>query len=227
MRYISKQGQPQELIAWLRAPAETESDDVPISWGYDDMPTDVYSAVLASLVREQGGLCCYTGRRITIDSSHVEHLRPQNPNVENVEQTSHEDTDYTNLLAAFPAPNGPGCRYGAHPRGNWHDETLFVHPLRRDCENRFRFQLNGKMGPASNADAGASETIKRLVLNHAELVEMRKAAIDAAIFDAKLSKAQIQRLRDAMDQRDGKGHFRPFCFAIKQACEKYLKRFDK
>ncbi len=30
-----------------------------------------------------------------------------------------------------------------------------------------------------------------------------------------------------MNERDGDGNYRPFCFVIKQACERYLKRFEK
>jgi len=56
---------------------------------------------------------------------------------------------------------------------------------------------------------------------------MRKAAIQAALDDYRLSRSQAQRLMEEMGQKNGQGHFREFCFVIKQACEKYLKRFDK
>lgn len=222
MKFIQKQRQPQELIAWLRAPIQPDDGGAPTAWSYDDMPAPVRSAVLASLVREQGGLCCYTGRRIDVQSAHIEHLKPQALCV------NHEDTEYVNLLAAFPAPNVPvQCKYGAHAKKDWYDELRFVHPLRQECERRFRFRTNGKITPADNTDAAATETIRQLALDHSELVGLRKTAIDEALFDVKLSRAQIIRLRDAMNERDGNGLFRPFCFAVRQACEKLLKRSDK
>lgn len=219
MKYIKKQQPPHELIAWTKAES-LDLDGQPMDWSYADMESPVRQAVKVSLLQEQGGLCCYTGRRITFQSSHIEHLKPQSL------CEGHEDTDYANLLAAFPAPNTSQCKYGAHARGNWFDERLFVHPLRRDCELRFRYTKNGKVAPANPEDAGAKETIHQLRLNKKELRTMREQAIHELLFVPRLSKSQVQRLMTAMDERDSNGFFTHFCFVIKQVCEKYLKRLD-
>jgi hypothetical protein len=102
-----------------------------------------------------------------------------------------------------------------------------VHPHRRDCEQRFRYRDNGSIRVATETDTGAAETIKHLRLDHRELEQMREQIIHEALFVERLSEAQVRRLMAAMDERDGNGNFRPFCFVIKQACEKYLKRFEK
>lgn len=220
MKYITKNSQPKELIAWIRDKLKDEKK-LSLPWNYDDMPGNIRQAVKASLIREQGGICCYTGRRITPETSHIEHLKPQASCVE------HEDTDYSNLLAAYPSSNASTeCEYGAHIKKSWYHEHLFVHPLRRDCETRFRYRLNGKIVQRNLDDEGASATIQQLRLNHAALEKMRESAIYTMLFEEKLSKTQVERLMAAMDNRDGKGNFRPFCFVLKQACEKYLKRFD-
>lgn len=220
MKHIKKTVPPHSLIAWTRAKAENK-DSQALSWGYNDMPAEVRQAVKESLLHEQGGLCCYTGMKISTTSSHLEHLKPQSCCV------GHEDTDYANLLAAYPAPNASAeCEYGAHARKNWFEPSLFIHPLRNDCEQRFRYKTNGKVEPANSSDTGAKETICRLKLDHNKLEQMREEAIYEAVFEKKLSKIQAQRLLATIDQRDGSGNFRAFCFAIKQACEKYLKRFD-
>ena len=220
MKRITKHSQPQELIAWTHSKSTNESGE-PLHWNYDDMPSEVRQAVKISLIHEQGGLCCYTGRRITLEQSHIEHLKPQEKCV------GHEDTEYSNLLAAYPAWNAPkNCGYGAHAKKSWYDPYLFVHPLREDCEARLHYKWNGKIAPRNQSDPGAIETIRQLCLDHAELEKMRKEAIHVALFEKALTKAQAQRLMQAMDSRDSHGHFRQFCFAIKQACEKYLKRFD-
>ncbi len=221
MKYIKKQRPPHELIAWTHT-GTRDRDGQQLDWNYKDMPSDVRQAVKASLLQEQGGLCCYTGRRITPNSSHIEHLKSQKYCVD------HEDTDYTNMLAAFPAPNTPAeCEYGAHARKGWFDKYLFVHPLRRDCELRFRYKVNGKIAPANPTDNATEETIRQLCLDHRILTTMRRDAIYEALLEKELGKSQVQRLMTAMDERDSDGFFKPFCFAIKQACEKYLKRFDK
>lgn len=222
MKYIEKQAQPPELIAWVRENA-TDVDGVERAWGYDDMTANVRRAVKASLLREQGGLCCYTGRRITSSTSHIEHLKPQCLCV------GHEDTDFSNLLAAYPSSDSgtPHCAYGAHAREDWYDPHLFIHPRRRDCEQRFRYNLNGHIRPASQDDNATIETIKKLDLDHPELQKMRSESIFEALFAEDLSESQIRRLMTEVDRRDGNGNFRQFCFVIKQACEKYLKRFEK
>src|SRR5690242_1637435 len=105
MKYIVKQAQPRELIAWVRAKSRN-ADAKQISWTSDDMPADVRKAVKQSLVQEQGGLCCYTGQRIKPETSHIEHMKPQAICV------GHEDTDYENLLAAHPAADAKArCPY--------------------------------------------------------------------------------------------------------------------
>lgn len=220
MKYITKHSQPQELIAWI-CDKQRDEKNLSLSWNYDDMSGNVRQAVKSSLIREQGGICCYTGRRITPENSHIEHLKPQASCIK------HEDTDYSNLLAAYPSSNASTeCEYGAHPKKKWYDKHLFVHPLRRDCETRFRYHLNGKIGSRISGDEGASATIQQLRLDHSELEKMRESAIYTMLFEEKLSKTQVERLMAAMDNRDGNGNFRPFCFVLKQACEKYLKRFD-
>ncbi len=218
MKYIQKQTQPQALIAWVHGKS---SNNQSIAWGYDDMPSDVRQAVKAHLIAEQGCLCCYTGRRITSDTAHIEHLKPQALCV------GHEDTDYKNLLAAYPGTNTRMvCRYGAHAKKDWYDEGLFIHPLRPDCEERLRYNMKGRISASNPSDQGAVETIKRLCLDHSELTELRAQAIDEALFGPELNKSQVQRLMDEVDKRDSEGCFRQFCFVIKQACEKYLKRFS-
>lgn len=164
MKFIAKQAQPQALIAWTHAKAQ-DADGEPIMWSYDDMLAEVRRAVKTSLVQEQGGLCCYTGRRISPETSHIEHLKPQ------ALCTNHEDTDYDNLLAAHPASDASSrCPYGAHEKGSWYDQNQFVHPRRHDCEQRFRYRFDGKIGAASQNDTGAVETIRRLKLDHRELL---------------------------------------------------------
>jgi uncharacterized protein (TIGR02646 family) len=222
MKYIEKQAQPQELIEWVREKS-TDFEGAQRQWGYGDMPSHVRAATKAGLLAEQGGLCCYTGRRIAPQSAHIEHLKPQSHCV------GHEDTEYDNMLAAYPSSDSgtPHCAYGAHARENWYDHYKFVHPRRRDCEQRMRYKDDGRISAAAPDDGAAAETIRRLQLDHRELTEMRKQVIHEALFAEQLSEAQARRLMAAMDERDSRGNFRPFCFVIKQACAKYLKRFEK
>lgn len=220
MKRIIKNPPPGELIAWLRSGVADADESIIDNWGYEDIPGTLRQIIHFCLIDEQGHICCYTGRRITVSSSHIEHLKPQK-HCEN-----HEDTEYRNLLAAYPGPNSPrSCPYGAHRKKDWFDPANFVDPLREDVEKRFRFRLDGKIEPANATDHAAAETIRRLRLDHDQLSQLREAAIWEMLIKPNLSKAKVERLIDAMDRKNGNGQYFPFCFAIKQACAKYLKRF--
>ena len=78
----------------------------------------------------------------------------------------------------------------------------------------------------SQDDAGAVQTIQRLQLDHPELRQMRNSVIHEALYVEQLGETQA-RLLAGMNERDGDGNYRPFCFVIKQACERYLRRFEK
>lgn len=216
MKRIIKQRPPRELISWARQ----STRGTIISWGYDDMPSDVRLAVKKNLLREQGYLCCYTGKRISEEMSHIEHLKPQDKCIK------HEDVDYKNLLAAYPAVNSQrACEFGAHYKKNWFDNHLFVHPLREDCEIRLRYRESGSVVPAKPEDTGAAETIKMLNLDHPELKKQRKLIIEDFLSDH-WSKKQVLRFMKALDETDASGRYQEFCFVLKQVCERYLKRFD-
>ena len=219
MKYIRKGPSPRELREWFK-PAE---DGRRINRGYDDMPTNVKNAVKERLLDEQGGLCCYTGMRVSLQNSHIEHFKPQKL------CTDHEDVDYMNLLAAYPgAPTGR-CRFGAHAKDDWYDDQLLVSPLHQRCETQFRFDESGTVIPADEQDAAALETIKRLCLNDSSLREIRKHAIDEALSpgNRRPSKAQLQRLIEGLYSRDTDGQFPPLCFAIKDAAQDLLRKAER
>ena len=220
MKRIKENKPPKELIAWTHAKAKNVDGKL-MNWGYSDMPADLRRKVKLCLIREQGALCCYTGRRIDDDTSHIEHLKPQEKCVK------HEDTDYSNILAAYPSANFPGrLAYGAHKKANWYDPILFIHPLRDDCEKRITYKDDGSIKPTRSNDKAAIETITKLDLDNDDLKNLRSTAIHTALFEEQLSKGDVQKLYKAMDSQNAKGQLREYCFAIKQACERYLKRFN-
>jgi uncharacterized protein (TIGR02646 family) len=217
MKYIRKSSPPGELITWQHTWVKDKSGK-PINCAYDEMPSEVREAVKKSLVKEQGGLCCYTGHRVTPETSHIEHLKPQ------AQCVDHEDTDYGNLLAAYPGPNKSRQEYGAHVKDAWYNKDAFISPLKPDCESRFHFRGNGKITAANTTDQPAITTIQKLSLDHSQLVKLREARIQEILFEENLTTKNIERLVAAMDKPDGNGNFYEFCFAIKQVGLKMLKQ---
>jgi uncharacterized protein (TIGR02646 family) len=219
MKHIKKKQPPRDLIAWTHAKAK-DAEGQKMNWGYDDMPATIRQQTKDSLIREQGGLCCYSGRRIRSETSHIEHLKPQD------ECVNHEDTDYRNLLAAYPSADAKvELPYGAHKKKNWYVPLMFIHPLRSDCEKRYIYRDDGRILPARANDKSAIETIVHLGLDNPELKRLRSNAIHVALFEDELSKGEVRRLQKAMDNLNAKGEYPEYCFVIKQACERYLKRF--
>ncbi len=220
MKRIIKKNPPPELQRWFRQQGG-------LNCSYDDMPTSLKDLVKERLIEEQGALCCYTGKRVDKNSSHIEHLKPQSASRVN---SDNDDVTYKNMLAAFPkepkTKNAPPCPYGAKPRENWYDLTLFVHPLLPNCEQRFVFNTNGEIAPRNADDEGAKETIRVLRLNHEYLNEDRKEAIHEFLYADEISEAQAKRLREKVMHRDYTGRFKHFCFVLAQACDEYIRRLE-
>lgn len=87
MKYIVKRTEPQEFTDWK---AEANEDWTPT---YDDLRGVQKQAVHESLIREQGGICCYCENSVDVANSHIEHLRPQSKNFV-------DPLDYNNMLCS-------------------------------------------------------------------------------------------------------------------------------
>ena len=223
MRWIEKQTEPRALREW-RARYQTD-----INYNYNLLRGDhaVIEAVTQSLLEEQGWLCAYTGIRIERDGCHIEHITPRNPPPGDP-ITRGLDVDYNNLLACYPAPDVGMISFGAKQKENWpsaRERHLFVSPLDRSCEHRFRFNIRGNISPA-DGDPAAQKTIKQLRLDDPELTDLRRGAIKGELgptSDLRLDKAR-RRLRQLEQQNTGR--LQPFCFALKQALEKHIRRIE-
>lgn len=214
MRRIVKGLEPEELGHWKAENAET-----PQNLTYGNMPK---TQVKLQMLGEQGYLCAYTMERIqTAEDCHIEHVIPQSqPN-----QPPGHQIDYNNLLACIPS-NTPGHRplidrfpYGAPRKGGTHiNENNFVSPLEEDVEHRFQYAADGKV--ASSDDAAAS-TITMLSLNHTQLSDLRKAAIEERIWETSLSADEAEVLSHTIMTADSAGRIAEFCLAISQVAAWY------
>jgi len=182
-----------------------------------------------ALIDEQGGLCAYTGIRIDADRSHIEHLIPQAHCEQGV-----GDVAYLNMVACYPSPDEGHVPFGAVFKKNWPapaEQHLFVSPRTLNCEARFTFSLGGVIS-ASATDPAASKTIAKLGLDNKKLTGMRKAAIDATLGIDRRNSLRLdvanarRRLRSLEEADSGDGPLEPFCFVLKQALAKHLRRLE-
>jgi uncharacterized protein (TIGR02646 family) len=216
MRKIVKTHAPKELIKWCE-----ENKD--INHTYESLlGTEAHQALKAKLLKEQGNLCAYTGRKIESKSSHLEHVKPQN------KCTDREDVDYRNIVACFPSSGGDkSYGYGAPVKAGWWNEAFFISPLSDECERRFRFVWSGHVYPNPEDHDGAKETISILGLENEQLRRLRKSRIDGFFgFSTRsrpLSIADAKKVFAHIDQSDSNGQLKEFCFVLKQLLPKYIQ----
>ncbi len=176
------------------------------------------------MLMEQGYLCAYTMQQIsTPDDCHIEHVVPRN-------QSLDLQISYSNLLACAPGdtpghrPRGGKYPFGAQEKGGTLvNENNFVSPLQGDVELRFQYAGNGSITHLDD-DAAAKNTIKILRLDHGQLLELRKAAIEERVWDADLSAPQAEELSRRIMTADGDGRIPEFCVAISQVALWYAAR---
>lgn len=203
MKYIVKRGSPASLEAYKATEGAC----------YNNMPQDVKEDVRHSLVSEQGGICCYCGKRILPDHhSVIEHLYPKG-----LKQYSHLQLEYTNLLCS--CDGGESNRAGkskaekrkfpSYCDDKKNNRVLKLTPLDPTCEEQFSYDEEGHIYGKTEA---ARETIEVLGLDCSPLVNQRKAAIDPYLA-LNLDKDDWMTLIDNLSQQHN-GKYRSFCFAI-------------
>ncbi len=236
MRTIRKRPVPNSLLQWWQERvAKADPSAWPCTYNALRQEPEIVRHMDQALYAEQGGICAYTGKRITLSDGanagfHWEHVNPQHAH-NSVGQTDHgcaADTDYNNILACWPAPNQKvQVEYGAIEKDGWPSPSeahLFVHPLMPSCSSRFTFDKQGRIAPANATDQAARETINKLALHHHELEALRKSALRGLLAPlgrpiSKPQKATLLRKLDAAEASlDSGGNvlLEEFCFA-KQA----------
>ena len=215
MKYIKKNQPPQNFIKWKNQ----ANEDWQPAWNNFQKPEK--TSVHDSLLKEQGFICCYCGKRINLTDSHIEHLKPRN-------QYLNLALDYNNFLASCeidkeePPPIPVHC---GHKKAGWYQANLMVSPLNSNCADFFRYPDDGQILPTTdlNKKAAAKETINKLALDIDKLRKMRKAAIEG-ILDVinTLNNNDIQMLINSFGQPNTNGEYEEFCSSIIYVLRKYL-----
>lgn len=242
MRYIKKQDHEpdcltkfkQEFLEWKRKD-DPQWEFSKLDW--DDFKNPHKAELLNVLLKEQGYICCYCGRRISSShNSHIEHLKPKSKS----RSPSYADlvVTYTNLLASC---NGyteeqeseyeeklkqkrdtpkPAQEFCGAKKGEWYDDTLTVSPLIEKCAEYFTYTAAGVIGSA-NIDPirkkAADQTIIQLGLNNEKLIRDREEVIKKTlkhILTKQFSSQQLQKLIQGYDKLDNQGEYVRFCAVV-------------
>lgn len=205
MRYIRKGTEPDELTRQRQLLAATPGvDDY-----YEALSGSAKDAVRAQCLQEQANLCAYTMIRIDVHRIHLEHMYPQYSDTSSPTNRL-EAVDYSNIVACYPGPWDKQLEFGAHQKANWpasDERHLFLRPTDSTVEQRLRFDKDGVVSPTSNEDRTAVVTIDRLNLNHHQLVQWRRSAIETLLLESKAPSssaihARLRRLEESPEEYD-------------------------
>lgn len=214
MRKIRKTHPPRSLEEW-------KENNKEVNHKYEDLPGNVHQELHQQLLKEQGYIDAYTGQSIHADTSHIEHLKPQNKCVE------WEDVDYRNVVACFPKDGGDkSWGYGAPVKSGWWDEELFISPLNEECERRYVYKWSGIVEPFPDGNEAAKTMIEKLGLNHKNLRDLREAHIKGFFgFSTKskpLTTDDAKTVLENICEFNNRGELIEFCFVLRQLLPKYI-----
>ncbi|MBQ9240144.1 MAG: hypothetical protein IJ164_02260 [Duodenibacillus sp.] len=207
MRYIRKSPPPKAFVEWRCAN--------PDNFSYADIPDK--ESLRRALIKDQGGLCAYTMKRITLENSHIEHFYPQS----GPDKT--KAVDYANLFACYPG-SGTHCSFGAIAKG---DRLLPCGPGSRHVEDRFLFGADGSI---TGKDPEASECISILNLQDPLLVEERRSVVDGIIALHKRGILTIGKIESELRRLCAPEHgtrLPEYCVVRERFLCKYLEKLKK
>lgn len=215
MRHFVKGPPPADFEEWK----SLANDD----WQptYDDLQNPQKGELHRALRNEQGHVCCYCGRSISVTDSHIEHFRPQ-------ELRTDLALSYDNLFASCIRETAHGAPlHCGHAKGNDFDDTLHISPLDVVTERRFIYTLTGSVLPTDAADAQATYMSNLLRLDIEFLRNRRLDALANAFDEAFIASATIEELEtlaNAFRQRDANGHLDSFGHVLARYAEQLLGR---
>jgi len=205
MKRIIKNPEPQEFLDWKAL----ENEEWKPTYGGLQNPEK--ENLHKALLTEQGEICCYCNRRIELNDSHIEHLRPQNyPG----KLYNHLALDYQNLLSSCQRDGKKGePRHCGVLKADWFEEPSFISPLEADCESKFGFTVDGQIFPTNEQDKASIETISRLGLKIDKLKAGRNRAIEGFLLPD-LTAKEVAQLISGLSSRDSNNRFHEFCTAL-------------
>ncbi|MBN8852780.1 MAG: TIGR02646 family protein [Sphingobacteriales bacterium 50-39] len=189
MKFIIKQEEPQAWRDYKRTPG-VEFQAIP--------------ELKASLLQEQGYLCCYCMSQINSERMKVEHFKPR--------RYADLIMNYANLFAAC---TGNFCS-DKHCDTRKEDEEIVINPTdaRNNCEQIIGYFSNGKISYPPNY---YRDVVEILNLNNSVLISNRRAALlgaALAIKKANYNRAFITRMIQGYSEKDENSKFKPYCNAI-------------
>jgi uncharacterized protein (TIGR02646 family) len=205
VKYIKKSEEPESFTVWKNL----ANEDWQPSWENFSKPQKTY--VHDSLLQEQGFICCYCGRRINTDDSHLEHLKPRTTYPQSA-------LEYTNILASCQKDTvRKEPLHCGKIKDKWYDDNLMISPLDVNCAEFFRYTDDGQILATNNSEKqlAAETTIDKLALNIDKLKNLRAKSIEPILeIINTITEEERQNLIIGFSETNSKGYYEEFCAAI-------------
>lgn len=205
MKHIVKGAVPACLTQWM---AQANEDWQPT---YENLQNPQKHDLHEALLAEQGRVCCYCGRRVSRESSHIEHFKPQ-------QSFPELSLEYSNLFAScLRQVASTDVLHCGHAKGENFNERLSISPKSEGCESRFLHTLDGRELPADRADDSANYMIQVLNQNAAFLTHRRAEALRGIfdeVFIASATNDELTALINKYGPLDETGSFRDFAHVV-------------
>lgn len=222
MKRICKDKAPQWFEDWKKD-FEAENHKIP-HYKEDFASNDVDGRerrrrLRKYLIREQGKICCYCMRRISVESSHNEHFWPKKYFMD-------IDLSYENLLASCNGENviREDEEHCGHRKEDWWREDM-VSPTDMEIEKMFRYRVDGSIESVKGRETSniAQEMIHNFGLDSFHLERERRQAIEASEVcdEEEYSDEDIRTFIEYYSNMDN-GQYVPFCGAIIDCLEAML-----
>ncbi len=214
MKHVTKGTSPADFENWKTQPANE-------GWKptYDNLRNPEKRNLHSALLAEQGSVCCYCGRSITLDESHIEHFRPQ----------EHYETlqlEYANLHAScLRGQQRTTPRHCGHAKSNGFDEDQHIAPVDPACEQRFMYTLRGSIVPTDRKDDRAKYMIDLLALDAPALRNLRSEVLNRTLdpeFLASATNDELVQLRDEFRRREAAGQLPNFGHVVARYAEQSI-----
>jgi uncharacterized protein (TIGR02646 family) len=210
MKHVVKGTEPPKFTEW--------KSKVNANWkpDYANLQNPEKHLLHESLAQEQAWVCCYCGKEISLDDSHIEHFQSQKDH-------PGQALAYGNLHASCLREVKPGTPlHCGHAKG---EKQACISPLEADCEQRFIYGWDGQIFPARKEDRQAIEMIELLNLNVAILEDQRKSMLSSIIdkdFLDEVSDAELEQLMRSYREKNEEGKLLSFGHVVARFIEQEL-----
>ena len=203
---------------------------------YDDTKNDnsktpkvtTRTDILKDLLNEQGNLCAYCMRRISLENADIEHFIGQGY-VDDKKNTvgKVEDTNYDNMLAVC---HGNFCKDETHcdsSRSKYQDKRplLNISPLNRQQMNNIKFSQSGVVYYENIDDETEISFDLNKVLNlncenikneRKKLIKIIKSLLAKHKFDKKFAQKELEHWEES------NGSYKAYCQVVINELRKYI-----